>query len=111
MDEGLHHISKRKRIHKKLEEYPHPRKSYRALDRLLIFIAPLGPLSAFPQVLKIFSRQDAMGVSLFTWILWWFLGIPWLAYGFVHKDKPLIIAYILWFIMHSAVIIGILLYG
>jgi uncharacterized protein with PQ loop repeat len=108
---GLHHISKRKRVHKKLEQYPHPQKWIRALDKLLIFIAVLGPLLALPQVLKIFIYKSAEGVSFISWLSWLFLGIPWLLYGFVHKEKPIIVAYILWTFMHFAVVLGILLYG
>ena len=111
MDGALHHMSKRKRAHLNLEKFPHPKKSYRFLDRFLLIISPLGPISALPQVLKIFINQTATGVSFWSWVLWWFLGIPWLAYGFVHKEKPIIIAYLLWFVMHTAVIVGVLLYG
>jgi len=108
---GLHHISKRKRFHDKLQEYPHPEFWIRFLDKLLIFVAILGPASALPQVLKIFLTQSATGVSLLSWGLWLVLGVPWLTYGFVHKEKPLIIAYSLWLVMHSSVVIGILMYG
>ncbi|MBT7706441.1 PQ-loop repeat-containing protein [archaeon] len=108
---GLHHISKRKRVHNNLEEYPHPQFWIRFLDKLLVLVAILGPASAIPQVLKIFLNQSAVGVSLFSWTLWLILGVPWLIYGFVHKEKPLVIAYSLWFVMHSAVVAGVLMYG
>lgn len=108
---GLHHISKRKRIYQRFEEYPHSKKFVRFLDNLLVIVAIIGPLLALPQVLKIFLLKNATGVSLVSWSSWLVLGIMWLIYGFVHKEKPIIIAYILWTIMHSLVVIGVLLYG
>lgn len=108
---GLHHISKRKRVHKNLEEYPHPKRWIRWLDRILMLVAILGPVSALPQVIKIFLEKSAQGVSFVSWFLWLVLGVPWLIYGFVHKEKPIILAYTLWTFMHSAVILGIILYG
>ena len=104
-------MDKRRRIHKKLEKYPNPRAWIRFLDRLLLVVAVLGPISALPQVIKIFVLRSVEGVSFLSWSMWLILGIPWLIYGFVHKNKPIIAAYTLWFIMNLAVIIGILIYG
>ncbi len=134
---GLHHISKRKRIStaieviddikgigdktlrtikrrltfKKLELYPSNKFWIKFLDKFLIIVATVGPLTTFPQIWKIFSQQNAAGLSLFSWLSWALLNIPWILYGLVHKDKPIITAYILWFLMNLTVVIGIFMYG
>lgn len=108
---GVHHIYKRKRVHKKLEEYPHPKKWVRWFDRFLLIFAVIGPLAAFPQVFKIYYLQSAGDLSLITWGLLSLGNIPWIIYGFVHKEKPIMVAYISWFIVNLAIIIGILIYS
>jgi hypothetical protein len=35
----------------------------------------------------------------------------WFTYGLVHREKPIIIMYSLWFISNSLIFIGVLLYG
>jgi MtN3 and saliva related transmembrane protein len=111
MRNGQHHIHWRKRSsHKKLEKYPHPHKGIRFLDKFLMVIAIVGPLMTLPQIWKIYSSHDATGVSTLTWSLYFFLGIPWLIYGIVHKEKPIIVAHILWLMVNLFVAIGALIY-
>jgi len=104
------HIHKRKRVHVKLEEYPHKHLGIRFLDRLLLVVAVIGPLMTLPQIIKIFSTHDATGVSALTWSLFLILGSPWIVYGVVHKEKPIVIAHTLWMIMNALVVTGALLY-
>jgi len=108
---GIHHIHKRKRISQKLLPYPHKNKWIRFLDKFLLIIAVIGPLMAFPQVFKIYIEKNASGVSLLSWSLFTLLNIPWIIYGFVHKEKPIIIAYCLWFIINLIISIGIIVYS
>ncbi len=108
--EGLHHLSKRKRVTKKLESYPSPRFFIRLLDRLLIVIAAIAPLFSIPQIWKVFSTQSAGDLSLISWLTWTIGDIPWIIYGFVHKEKPIIIGYLLWFLMNGAIVVGIILF-
>ncbi len=108
---GLHHISKRRRASSKLEEYPSKKFFIRLLDKLLIIIAAIAPLFSIPQILKIFSTQSAGDLSLVSWLTWTIVDIPWIIYGFVHKEKPIVIGYILWFLMNAAVVVGIILFS
>ena len=107
---GFHHLHRRKRVHSKLEAYPHENKWVRFLDRLLIVVAVIGPLIALPQILQIFVFKNAMGVSSLSWGLYALFNIPWFIYGVVHKYKPIIIAYSLSFIANSTVLVGSLIY-
>ena len=107
----IHHIHKRKRVHQKLEKYPSQIKWIRVLDRLLLIFACLGPISAIPQIIKIFSLRTAVSLSLISYSLWAIGDIPWIIYGYVHKERPIVIAYSLWMVMNIIIIIGILIYG
>ena len=108
--EGIHHIHRRKRVHKKLEIYPHKNKWIRFLDRFLIVVAIFGPLIALPQIFRIFAFKSAAGVSGLSWGLYALFNIPWFIYGIVHKDKPIVISYLLSFIANLTVLIGTLIY-
>lgn len=111
MFKNIHHIHQRKRIHEKAEQYPHPNKWINFLDNILLAAAIIGPLMNFPQIYKIYSEQIASGLSLISWSLYAICDIPWIIYGIVHKEKPIITAYILWFLTNTTVIVGILLYS
>ena len=108
---NTHHIHKRKRIYKKLEKYPHQRKLIRFFDKFILTIAVIGPLLTLPQIAKIFVLKDVAGLSIITWSLYTLFIIPWIIYGFLHKEKPIIISSVLWIMLDSFVVAGILLYS
>ena len=82
----------------------------RIIDRLVLFIAFLAPLVEIPQLIKIYMDKSAADVSLITWGLFVVFGFPWLVYGMIHKEKPVVILYSLWIIIDSIIVIGILMY-
>ena len=86
----IHHLHKRKRVHERLEEFPHPHPWVNFLDNLLLVIAVVGPLMNIPQVYKIFSLKNAAGVSTLSFSLFATFDIPWIIYGIVHKEKPIV---------------------
>jgi len=108
---GLHHYHKRKRIHQNLERYPHPDKWKRFLDRIIYPVGLIGIIFTIPQILKIWIGQDTAGISVFTWSTWAVLNLFWIAYGIVHKEKPIVFTYIGWLITNLLVVIGTLKYG
>src|SRR3989344_9687617 len=97
---GLHHIHKRKRYYQNLEPYPHPKKWINNLDKFLIIVAFIAPLTTLPQIFNIIISKQAGSISALTWSLYAIFNIPWVFYGFVHKEKPIIIMHILWLIMN-----------
>jgi len=111
MQSGLHHIHKRKRVHEKLEKYPHENKWIRFLDKFLLGVAVVGPFMSLPQLLKIYVDKSAAGVSVLTFSLFALFNIPWLIYGIVHKDRPIKIAYTLWLITNTAIAVGAMVYS
>ncbi len=105
-----HHLHTRKRIHQLHQQYPHPSRGIRFLDRLVWGIAFVMPLTALPQLYTVWFERNSQGVSLLTWLLLAILSIPMVIYGFVHKEKPIIFMYLLWIIVDSLVVIGALWY-
>jgi uncharacterized protein with PQ loop repeat len=108
---GLHHIHKRKRFHEKLEPYPHENKWIKRLDEFLLFVAVVAPIMSIPQIFKIYSTKTAAGVSALSFGFFAFFNIPWIIYGIVHKEKPIVITYILWLICNTSIVVGTLLYS
>ena len=112
MPHGIsHHLHKRKRVHEKLEKFPHPHKGIKFLDEFLLLIAAISPLSTVPQIIKIYSTKNAIGVSKLTFSFFAFFDIPWIIYGVVHKEKPIIIAYSLWLVANLTIVAGTLIYA
>lgn len=107
-----HHISKRKRTklthHKK---YPSPDKFVSRLDKTCLFFSVLMPATTLPQIYKIYVFQEVAGLSLLMWVLYTIGVIPFLIYGIVHKEKPLIVLNVLWLIAQVIIISGILMYS
>ncbi|PLX28814.1 hypothetical protein C0581_00785 [Candidatus Parcubacteria bacterium] len=112
MSDALHHLNKRKRVHtKELEPYPHPRKFKAFVDHAVYAAGILGPMFGALQVYKIWSTQNASGVSLSLFGSHVVFNIIWLIYGTLHKEKPIIIMYSLWIVVNTLVVIGTLLYS
>ena len=104
---GMHYIVKRKR----LEPYPHHNKWVRIFDVFIVFVAVIGPLTALPQLYSIFAYESVQGVSLLTWFFSTIFPIPWLIYGIVHKEKPLIISSVLWIVVSFLIVIGVMMFS
>ena len=72
MDSGLHHLHSRKRIYQKLEKYPSDSPLRRVFDKLMYVLALTAPMALLPQVLHIYSQQNAAGLIPHTWIIFIF---------------------------------------
>jgi uncharacterized protein with PQ loop repeat len=80
------------------------------IDKVVLTLAFIAPLVELPQLIEIYWKKAAEDVSLFTWSFFVIFGIPWLIYGIVHKEKPIIILYSLWIIIDLMIVAGILMY-
>ena len=109
--EVLHHYHTRKRIYKEYEPYPHPIKWKGLIDKIIYPIGILGPILTIPQLLEVWISKNGSGISIFTWTSWILTAIFWLAYGIIHKEKPIIFSYIGWILIDLGVVIGAILYG
>jgi uncharacterized protein with PQ loop repeat len=81
------------------------------LDKLTFIAGVVGPFTVLPQIYTIFTTHSAAGVSLTTWFLIFIVTFPWILYGIAHKEKSIIVSFILWEIVNLTVVIGVLLYG
>ena len=63
-----------------------------------------------PQVWHIFSQKNASGFTPIPWLVFTIIDIPWIIYGVVHKEKPIIIAYSLWLVLNGIIFVGAILY-
>lgn len=81
------------------------------LDKLTFVVGIIGPFTVLPQSYAIYSTHSAHGVSLATWSLIFIVTFPWVLYGIAHKDRSIIVSFILWEVMNLSVVIGVLLYG
>jgi uncharacterized protein with PQ loop repeat len=108
---ALHHLTVRKRIHVNHEIYPSKDKVKRVVDKIIYAVGIASVLISIPQLLEIWVGQNASGVSTTSWALWVLTDILWLTYGYLHKIKPIIIAYALAIITDILVVIGSIIYG
>ena len=81
------------------------------LDKLTFLVGVIGPFTVLPQIYSIFTQKSATGVSLLTWVLIFVVTFPWIFYGIAHKDKNIIVCFILWEVVNFGVILGVLMYG
>lgn len=80
------------------------------LDKLTFVVGVIGPFTVLPQIYTIYSTKSAAGVSSTTWALIFVVTFPWVLYGLAHKEKNIIVSFILWEVMNAAVFIGALIY-
>lgn len=111
MHSGEHHIHLRKRKTRELEIFPSPRRLVRWLDNILLVVAVIGPLVTIPQIMEIFKTRDVANLSPITWGSYACFNLFWILYGVVHKEKPILITYILWFFANGAVFASIFIFS
>src|SRR3990167_1939878 len=105
------HFHLRKRMTGDVEPYPALSPWKRLLGTIVYAAGIIGPIIALPQVILVYVGQDVAGISVISWLGWAILDIPWIVYGFVHKERPIIITYTLWMIINFSVAIGAVIYG
>lgn len=81
-----------------------------SFDHMMIFVALLSPASMIPQIVKIFMMEDAGSISLLTFALKLFIVLPWLAYGILHRSKPIICSNALWFVVSAIIVTQVIVY-
>lgn len=108
----MHYLGLRHK-HERLTAHKHERKSayIKILDKITFVVGIIGPFTVLPQIYDIFTTHSAVGVSLWTWLLIFLVTLPWVFYGFAHKDRSIIVSFILWEVMNFGVVIGVLIYG
>ena len=87
------------------------RKKVRSwFDYFMYGIAMATPLVLLPQVFKLFSDKNVVGLSIDTWFLLGCLNVFWIVYGLVHREPPIYIGNFLVGILNFIIVYGIILY-
>ncbi len=108
----MHHLGMRHKHERLVGAKTHKKTPYIGfLDRLTFVAGIVGPFTVLPQIFSIFSTHSAAGVSLITWALIFVVTFPWILYGVAHKDKSIIVSFILWEVVNLAVVVGVLMYS
>lgn len=108
----MHYLGLRHKYERKQGLKKQPKSSYIIfLDKLTFVVGVIGPFTVLPQIYSIFTTKSAAGVSLATWTLIFIVTFPWILYGIAHKEKNIIVSFILWEVVNLLVVMGVLLYG
>jgi uncharacterized protein with PQ loop repeat len=108
---GLYHLHLRARGARETEPYPARKVSLWVLDIIVLTAGVIGPLMTIPQILKIIVLHNAAGISTLTWGMYALLDIPWIVYGIAHASRPILLTYILWFLVNTFVAVEAILFG
>ena len=103
------HLRKRKADH--YEPFPARKAWLRLLDRVVITVGIIGPMASLPQIFKIYLLQNVGGISTTSYALWALMDIPWIFYGIVHRERPIVFTYFAWFAVNCIILAGSILYG
>lgn len=103
-----HHSHMRKRIYKNFEDIENTTKTKKTIDILIYVIAIIGPFMTIPQAYKIWVEQSALGMSLISWSYYLISSIIWLAYGILHKERPIIISNMLGLVIIAIIVLEII---
>jgi len=77
----------------------------RKVDSLAYIVGVGGNLAAVPQILTAWQSK-APGLAIATWLAFLAIGVFWLVYSIIHRQKPLIFAQIVSLSCTAAVIFG-----
>ena len=83
----------------------------RLMRRLLGSLSIFTMLMTIPQVLTIWMRHEAAGVSVLSWGAYLISAVVWFWYGLQKGDKNIYLPCIGWILCDSAVIVGRFVYG
>ncbi len=106
---ALHHVHVRKRVHERLEPYPHPDGWKNLLDRLVFGVALFSAIMTIPQLLQVWVQHDSSGVSVLSWGAYTVAACFWVVYGLVHREPVIIMVYSLFAVLNLLVVVGVLL--
>ena len=81
------------------------------VDRLVYVAAIVEPLFSLPQAVLVFRDKNAASISILSWVGFEVMTLVWLWYGFVHKERTILVYQGLFFIVDGSILVGALMYG
>jgi uncharacterized protein with PQ loop repeat len=82
----------------------HP-KAKRTVDLMAYVVGVGGNIAVIPQIIKAW-QSNAPGLAVMTWLLFVGIGLIWLAYAVINRQKPLIVAQTVGILCNLAVVLG-----
>ena len=86
-------------------------RSKEVVRRLAYIVGVVGPFTALPQALSIWTYHQAAGVSFCSSLGITAVAVFWLAYGVILRDGPIVFSSLLWTVLDLAIVSGVLRYG
>lgn len=96
------HLHAKKKLNK-------PQK-HRPIEKIMYFVSLAYPLTAAPQLVKVYTTQNVESLDLVSWMLYVVFGSVFVLYALSEKLKPLIIEGTLWVIVYVLMVTAIVLY-
>lgn len=78
----------------------------RFYDKFIYIMVILAPISNLPQLYNVWIEKNVSGVSYISWFIFSLSSIAWFIYGFLHKDKHVMIMYSSLMIIQALIAIG-----
>jgi len=82
-------------------------KPKRILEFLIYAVGFFGTILTIPVAYRIWMTQNATGEIMTSWIALTLFTPFWIMYGILNKKFPLVMTYILWFVINALVVVGI----
>lgn len=83
----------------------------RPIEKLMYIVSLAYPLTAVPQIVKVYTTQNVESLALLSWILYVIFGAIFVIYAISEKLKPLIIEGTLWVLIYVLMVGAIVVYA
>lgn len=88
---------------------PVKKQKHSLLDRLTYIFGILLPIFTIPQAYNVLVKKEVVGVSLFTWAFYLLASSLFAVFGFIHKERLLIVTYVPFTIIEAAIVVGLII--
>lgn len=78
------------------------------VDRMVMLLGIVYPLAMAPQLYNVWALHRTAGLSGITSVIGLLASIIWAVYGLLHRQRPILIANLVWMCVHAAMAVGIL---
>lgn len=83
----------------------------RPIEKLMYLVSLAYPLTAVPQIIKVYTTHNVESLALISWLLYVVFGAIFVAYAISEKLKPLIIEGTLWVTIYVLMVGAIVVYA
>jgi len=97
-------------IHHTHHFYLTKKKEKQLINRICAVFAVFMPLTTLPQIIQLYTTQNASGLSLLMWVLYTIGVIPFLLFGIIYRHSQLVVLNALWILVQITMITGIIIY-